>query len=56
MSKAEEILSQQATMAQIRRWAEGNAIEREYWGNVAYYLYHDGSLIVSVSGKLTAYP
>lgn len=58
MSKAHEILAQQACPLQIRRWAEGNAVVREHHGNSGYwveYLYEDGSMVCYVGCHPTAY-
>lgn len=58
ISKAHEILSQKAEPLQIRRWAEGNAVEREFRGNSGYwaeFLYEDGSMVCYVGSTPTAY-
>jgi hypothetical protein len=55
MSKAHQILAQQAAASQIRRWAEGNAVACEYIGYRAEFLYSDGSVICYSGSTPTAY-
>lgn len=55
MSKAHEILAQDADKQQIRRWAEGNAVEMEWVGFNYSFLYADGSMIIGNGLRMTAY-
>ena len=57
MSKAHEILAQQASAAKIRAWATGNAVAYEVKtsGYETEFLYSDGSMIIYVAGIPTAY-
>jgi len=56
-SKAHEILAQVAAASQIRRWAEGNAVDGEisHSGYYADFLYADGSMIRYKGSTVAAY-